>query len=220
MPRQVPTKTENTPKWAAELTLRERRFVEEYCIDLNGKQAAIRAGLGKTVKSATEMASRMRKRPLVAAAISQLVSERTGGTAAAVLNELGAIAFADIFDIVRIDNGRLVVNDLNQLTKEQRAAVAEISEVVNDDGSISWKLKLHDKLGALDKIGKSIGLFKEREVAHTHELVSADDMRQRILARLSALKKAQLAEPSAEIEPPVQRAKPVPAKVGPVIDAE
>jgi hypothetical protein len=63
-------------------TLRERRFVEEFIVDLNGRAAGMRveefivdlngraagmrAGLGKNPKSAGEIASKMRKKPHVA----------------------------------------------------------------------------------------------------------------------------------------------------------
>jgi phage terminase small subunit len=117
-----PIPTEAAPPWAADLSLRERRFVEEYIVDLNGRQAAIRAGLGKSIKSATEMASRMRKNPTVAAAISALMAERSGVTGAAVVGELGAIAFSRITDYLKLENKRLVlaVDDLNELTDERR----------------------------------------------------------------------------------------------------
>lgn len=219
----LPTETENAPAWAADLNLRERRFVEEYVIDLNGRQAAKRASLGKSVESATQIASRMRKKPHVAAAISALMAERSGVTGAAVVNELGAIAFSKITDYLKVENGRLIlaVSDLNELPDEQKAAIAKLRERVNDDGSISIEVELHDKLVALDKLGKSIGLFKERaEVAHRHEVEVVDPL-ERIQERLNALAKAQRAERLAEIEPPPRRiAPPQPPKSALIIEAE
>jgi phage terminase small subunit len=220
----VPTEDTRVPQWDAELTLREKRFVEEYIIDLNGRAAAIRAGLGKTVKSSTEMASRMRKKPAVAAAISALMAERSGVTGAAVVGELGAIAFSKITNYLKLENGRLVlaVKSLDELPDEAVAAIARLRERVDPDtGLVSIDVELYDKLGALDKLGKTLGVFKERsEVAHTHEIEFVDPL-DRIRERLNALRKAQDAEPIAEIEPPLQRiAPPQPGRTAPVIDAD
>ena len=89
---------EGAPAWAENLTDRERAFVESYVVDLNPTEVAIRAKLGKTRKSSTEIASRMRKKPAAAAAISQLMGARTGVTGAAVVNEIARIAFSKMPD--------------------------------------------------------------------------------------------------------------------------
>jgi phage terminase small subunit len=220
---KLPTKTEDAPTWAAELTPRERRFVEEYIVDLNGKAAAIRAGLGKSAKSATEMASRMRKKPHVAAAISALMAERNGVTGAAVVGELGAIAFSKITDYLKLENGRLVltVSDLNELPDEAKAAIAKLRERANDDGTVTIEVELHDKIAALDKLGKALGIFKERsEVDHHHEVEFVDPL-ERIRQRLNTLKRAREAEPEMEIQPPLRITPPQSERPAPIIiDAE
>jgi phage terminase small subunit len=168
------------------------------------------------------MASRIRKKAAVAAAISALMAERSGVTSTAVVNELGAIAFSNITDYLKLENGRLVlaVADLNDLSDEAKAAIAKLRERVNHDGSISIEVELHDKISALDRLGKSIGLFKERsEVAHRHEVELVDPL-DRINARLEQLRKARAAEPFVEIEPPLQRhIAPPTTPAGPIIDA-
>jgi hypothetical protein len=79
MGRHIPVKTAETPPWAAELTIRERAFVDQFIIDLNGAAAAQRANVGgKNPKSAGQIASKMRKRPQVAAAISAALAEKHG----------------------------------------------------------------------------------------------------------------------------------------------
>ncbi len=56
------------------LTVRQQRFVTDYLIDLNGKQAAVRAGYSE--RSASTMASRLLRRPAVAHAIAAGVEAR------------------------------------------------------------------------------------------------------------------------------------------------
>jgi phage terminase small subunit len=221
MPHRPP-KAENAAILAVELTLRERRFVEEYVVDLNGRNAAVRAGLGKTVKSATELASRMRKKATVAAAINALMGERGGTTSTAIVNELGAIAFSKITDYLKIEKGRLVlaVASLDQLPDEAKAAISRLKERVNDDGSISIEVELHDKIAALTQLGKSLGMFKERaEVDHNHTHMLDVDPLIAINERLDRLAAAQRLNTLPEIDAPVQRALPRADKpLGPIIE--
>jgi phage terminase small subunit len=79
------------------LTPKQQTFVDEYLVDLNATQAAIRAGYSK--KTARSQGERMLTNVDVAAAIQkgfQERSERTKITAEKVLLELAVIAFADL----------------------------------------------------------------------------------------------------------------------------
>jgi phage terminase small subunit len=79
------------------LTPKQQTFVDEYLVDLNATQAAIRAGYSK--KTARSQGERMLTNVDVAAAIQkgfQKRSERTQITAEKVLLELAVIAFADL----------------------------------------------------------------------------------------------------------------------------
>ena len=70
----MPTPTR--PDWAAGLPDRQRCFVEEYLVDLNGTQAAIRAGYAET--DAAVEAHRQLRKAKIAAAISDALAERPG----------------------------------------------------------------------------------------------------------------------------------------------
>jgi phage terminase small subunit len=222
---KLAAKTNDTPRWAAELSLRERRFVEEYIIDLCGRAAAVRAGLGKSIKSSTEIASRMRKKATVAAAISALMAERGGVTAVSVVDEIAKIARAKFSDFARIEDGRLIITDTAQLTEDQQACIAEISETVGEHGR-TIKIRLHSKLDALEKLMKALGMYKEK-----HEIsgpnggpinIQETDPLDRIKERLNALRKAREAAFTAEFEPPPPRriAPPPQPQRATVIDAE
>ena len=78
------------------MTAKQRRFVEEYLIDLNATQAAIRAGY--KVESAQQMGSENLSKPVINAAIERAMaaqSRRTGVTADRVIRELARIAFVN-----------------------------------------------------------------------------------------------------------------------------
>lgn len=84
------------------LTPKQERFVEEYLIDLNATQAAIRAGY--SVKTAEDIGRQLlRKTPVAAAITSQRakVSERAEINAAWVLRQWADIASADPNDLVQ-----------------------------------------------------------------------------------------------------------------------
>ena len=79
------------------LTPKQSAFVEEFAIDMNATQAAIRAGY--SAKTAKEQATRLLSNVYVAAEIARgraARSERTGITADRVLQELARVAFFDI----------------------------------------------------------------------------------------------------------------------------
>lgn len=84
------------------LTRRQRAFVEEYLVDLNGAQAAIRAGY--SARTARQIAEENLSKPDIAAEIETAIrarSERTGITADQVLERWWAIANADVNDIIQ-----------------------------------------------------------------------------------------------------------------------
>ena len=74
-------------------------------------------------------------------------------TPEALLFQLRAIATTDVTDLIRIENGQLSVIDSDSLTREQKAAVASIEK---STGGI--KLKLYDKLKALELLCRLMGL--------------------------------------------------------------
>jgi phage terminase small subunit len=113
---------------ATGLTGRQKLFVAEYLIDLNGKQAAIRAGFSP--RTATEIACKTLSRPAVAAALAREQAKRFAAidfSADDVLRELAAIAYGNILDYVRIGESGNPVVDLSGLDRTRAAALAEVA---------------------------------------------------------------------------------------------
>ncbi|MCO7643255.1 terminase small subunit [Pseudomonas sp. S 311-6] len=158
------------------LTAKQRRFVEEYLVDLNATQAAIRAGYSS--KTAQEQGSRLLSNVMVAKAIEDAQerrSKRTEITQDAVLRELAKIGFADIRKVARWGNTTLQagVDDEGNPTTEVHHGLALVSsDEIDDDtaaaiaevseGREGLKVKFHDKKGALVDIGRHLGMFKDR----------------------------------------------------------
>ena len=82
------------------MTEKQKRFCEEYLVDLNETQAAVRAGYSE--KTAYSIGSENLKKPEIKKYLQELrlkQSERTGLTADDVINELREIAFTDGVEI-------------------------------------------------------------------------------------------------------------------------
>lgn len=153
------------------LTPKQRRFVDEYLIDLNATQAAIRAKY--SAKTAQEQSARLLSNVMVQSAIQQRMKDREARTEITqdkVLRELAKIGFSDIRKIVkwgetelRISDGEdgdlmpyhgLALVDSSEVDDDTAAAIAEVSQ-----GREGLKVKLHDKKGALVEMGRHLGLF-------------------------------------------------------------
>ncbi len=139
-----------------QLTDRQDRFCQEYIIDLNATQAAVRAGYSS--KTAYSMGQRLLKKVEVQKRIQSLIKareHRTEITQDRVLRELAAVGFARGTDYGEIDGaGRVHIMPTAELTDQQKAALIGMKET-------QWgvEIKLADKIKALELIGKHLGMF-------------------------------------------------------------
>lgn len=146
----------------AELTDKQRKFVSEYLVDLNATQAAIRAGYSE--KTAYRIGANLLQKSSVAAALAAAQKrreKRTEITQDRVLNELARIAFGNNRAVMSWGPGGLVLRNSNDLTEDEAALVSEVRETTTKDGG-SMALKTHDKLKALELLGKHLGMFEKR----------------------------------------------------------
>ena len=141
------------------LNEKQKRFVSEYIIDLNAKQAAIRAGYSP--KGAEPQASRLLSNAKIQVEIAKAMEDRgkrTGITQDRVLAELSAIAFAKATDYVEVGgDGSVKIKPTAELTDEQKKAIASIKE-----GANGIEIKLTDKTKALEMLSRHLGLFRDK----------------------------------------------------------
>lgn len=155
------------------LNEKQQRFCDEYLIDLNATQAAIRAGYSE--KTAQEQGSRLLSNVMVKSYVEERMKareQRTEITQDAVLKELAKIGFSDIrkavrwgaeLQIIDEETGMTdVVNGVSLIASEEidDATAAAISEITQTGNGI--KVKLHDKRAALVDMGKHLGMFKDK----------------------------------------------------------
>jgi phage terminase small subunit len=155
---QEPGESPSKPK----LTRRQQKFIDEYLVDLNGTQAAIRAGYAET--SAGAEASRLLKNVNIALAIDIAMATSPGITRTRIVNELAKIAFAQPRDYFEWGPDGVTVRDCADLTDDQAAVISEVSQTITESGG-TIRVKLSDKQSALEKLGKVLGMFRER---HEH----------------------------------------------------
>ena len=164
------------PKNKNGLTTYQQCFVNEYMVDLNQSQAILRAGFTGKPTSAKTAATRMMSNVHVKAEVTRRLAERsirTQITADRVLVELAAIAF---FDIRKIFNEKNELKKITELDDQTVKAIASVEIEVNNLGhkvfSTTKKLKMNDKLRALQLVGNHIGMFKE-STSSAEDVVSA-----------------------------------------------
>lgn len=152
---------------AGKLTAKQQAFVNEYIVDLNATQAAIRAGYSED--TAGKIGSENLQKPDVADAIQvalDLRSERTRITADRVLVEVAKLGFSNIKDLFT-EGGQL--KNLSSLPDEISAAVQSVEVVTKrveggKDHEVEYvhKIKMADKKASLELLGKHLKLFADR----------------------------------------------------------
>ena len=144
------------------MTKKQKRFVEEYLIDLNATQAAIRAGYSPA--TAGSIGQENLTKPEIHAAISKAMAEhskRTGVSVDRVIKELAKIAFVKITDVVDTND----VTIKSDAEEDDLAAVqsVKVKTMDTDKGSSEEReIKLNDKVKALELLGKHFGMWDDR----------------------------------------------------------
>lgn len=162
----------------AKMTERQKRFCNEYLIDLNVTQAAIRAGY--TSKYADKRAYELLDKPEIKEYLDKKMKareQRTEITQDRVVNELAAIAFSNASDFFKVIDRKVTVGGNVVFDDEGNPRTYKDVEFVNTDnlsednkkvissikqGSNGLEIKLNDKLKALELLGKHLGMFKDK----------------------------------------------------------
>lgn len=157
------------------LTEKQQRFVEEYLIDLNATQAAIRSGY--SAKTADQQGSRMLANVKVQNEISKAMAERskrTGVNQDRVVQELARIAFVKMTDVVNADG------EIRPDASDDDLACIESVKYKRSDtdtgSSEEREIKIASKLKALELLGKHLGMWNDKlDVNVTAPIVISGD---------------------------------------------
>jgi phage terminase small subunit len=156
------------------LSPKQQRFVEEYLIDLNATQAAIRAGYSE--KTAQPASSRLLSNVMVQAAIQEAMrarSERTQITADSVLKELALVGFSSIGNVLDFSGQMVRLRAAKDISEEAQRALAsmKVKRHVESNGDDAKEVeilefRMCDKISALEKLGRHLKLFTD---VHEHQ---------------------------------------------------
>lgn len=179
------------------LNAKQQRFTEEYLVDFNGTQAAIRAGY--SAKTAGSQAFDLLKKPEIKKIIDD--GKKKAGEAALdlkakVLREYERIAFFDPRKLHSDDGNLKHILDLDDDTAAGIAGVEVYVERTTRKGkpdesgdadnvqeiSKTHKIKFADKKGALDSLGKHLGIFNGNDDANATDSMPFVKTEQNMLA--------------------------------------
>ena len=141
------------------LTGKQERFVQEYLIDLNATQAAIRAGYSP--KSAMQIGEQNLRKHEIAERIKEAraaTSQKLEITRERVLEELARIAFhkpGDFLETRESEDGHKYHSIKDDFLDHENIAAVQTIEPTR----FGFKLKMNDKVAALDKLSRHLGLF-------------------------------------------------------------
>jgi phage terminase small subunit len=139
------------------LTPLQQRFVEEYLLDLNATQAAIRAGY--SAATADKKGPALVGHSRIAAAIGvamQARSERTQITADRVLQELAVVGFSSVEHYRGGEGYHLdLATDAPPSAMRAVSSVKVRSRTQDDVTTHEVEYRLWDKVSALEKLGQA-----------------------------------------------------------------
>ena len=139
------------------MTKKQKRFIEEYLIDLNATQAAIRAGYSPD--TAEQIGYQLLQKTSVSVEVSKAMAERskrTGISQDRILLELAKMAFVEMTDVVDPETGKIKEN-----ASDDDLSCIQSVKVKPGNYGVEREVKLCDKKAALELLGRHLGMFKD-----------------------------------------------------------
>jgi len=159
---------------------KQQFFVREYLVDMNATQAYLRAGYKVSESVAAVNALNLLRKPKIAKAVNDVLNRRIKKLDISndtVLQEIAKMAFGNMLDYIKIQTDGTAHVDLSKLTREQAAAIQELSFEegieIGENGVKpvkKVKFKLSDKKGSLELLAKYLKLFNETTPVITPEM--------------------------------------------------
>ena len=137
-------------------------FVEEYLIDLNATQAAIRAGY--SVRTAEQQGSRLLSNVKVQTKIAKAMAERsrrTGVNQDRVVLELARLGFVNPAEVIDVETGEV----LPTATEDDLACIQSVKVKTTTKGKSvieEREVRFYNKARALEKLGQHLGMWNDK----------------------------------------------------------
>lgn len=151
------------------LNPKQQRFVQEYLIDFNATQAAIRAGYSE--KSAKLIGHQLLNNTKLSKAIAEAKNKTANKleiTKERWLKEIFCYAFLDPLDLFEEDGSLKLLKNIPESARRAIAGleVTEIFDNAKDDQKMAIgllkKIKLISKHDGLEMVGKALGFLEDK----------------------------------------------------------
>ena len=145
---------------------KHERFALEIAQGKSASAAYVAAGYSKNDSNACRLNGNEKVRARVEE-LMQAGAEKAGVTIERIVAELAKIGFASASDFFEWGPDGVTIKPSAELTPDQLAVVSEVQETkAKGNGESTIRVKLSDKQSALEKLGRHLGMFKEKvEVA-------------------------------------------------------
>jgi len=158
---KVEKKKPGVKKGTFKMNGKQEAFCEEYFVDFNQQEAAIRAGYSPA--SARVMAIQLMKNPFVIEKINGLrkdYAQRIGVTAEWMMLRLKEIADSNVLEFIEENT----VTDLSKVPKEKGRIIKKVTFNSTEFQGVTTtniQLELHNKLAALEMLAKHLGFYEK-----------------------------------------------------------
>ncbi|KEO81048.1 hypothetical protein EL26_22990 [Tumebacillus flagellatus] len=189
------------------MTPKQQRFVDEYLLDLNATQAAVRAGY--SVKTAEQQGYQLLQKPSVREAVDRALAARSARVqidADWVLLRLIKLADFDLRDFAWLETVTVQAKQKDGSVVEYQVQEVRFNE--NFDGKIAGalskgkdglKMELPDRVQVLKLIGQHLGMFKEKVEATVEHSGTIDHNHQYDLSNLTDEELMQLEQLTGKV---------------------
>lgn len=147
---------------ARKLNKKQQQFVDEYLIDLNATQAAIRAGY--SVNSARDIGCENLTKPNIQEAIAKAMAERskrTGINQDRIVLELARMGLVNPADVIDPNTGEILPN----ATEDDLACIqsVKVKRTTKGESVIEEReVRFYDKKASLELLGKHLGMWNDK----------------------------------------------------------
>ncbi len=166
------------------LNAKQLRFCQEYVVDQNGTQAAIRSGYSS--KTADVIASRLLGKIKVQAVVQSLqvnIAKQLEIDSEDIAMEFKNVAFSNIVDYLNSD---FSLKDISRLPHFLSAAIESI-KIRKVGNAVYTEIKLFDKLKALEALGKHLGMFGEHRIHEERPSLDLSKLTEEELSQIARL---------------------------------
>lgn len=145
------------------LTAQQVAFVDAYMVHFNATRAAREAGF----KSPAKYGHQLLQKPYIKEEVGKRAKDIYDGKEALrhrIVEELCAIAFSNLGDVGTFGPHGIDLKQHKDIPEDTKRAIAEYTVTERND-SINAKVRFHNKIQALEALGRYIELFKESQVS-------------------------------------------------------